>query len=497
MANIAGWGRGTWGEGPWGEPTPIAPTGEQLSSVTGTVTVIAEANVSVSGIQLVSTDGEETVFPDANIQVLGRQRAISAGDVTVTGIANVSVTGVQLTSTQGSETVKADANVPVTGVSATASTLRPISFTGLGDAQISTAQFKFGGASLLLDGSGDSVESDLTYNFGGDPFTIEMWVRPANITQDAVFFDSRDSTSNNSIALRQSTDNLLVLRANTTLFNINGAFAADTWVHIAVTRGDPFGNTYSVFVNGVEQDSTLFGVTATAANLHIGSDFNGSNNWEGYIDELRVSDVDRYDGEDFTPATSEFTVDENTPVLLHFDGSNGSTTFTNSGFVTAVTVTGSANVTATGVQATTSQGEETVSGDANFAVTGQQLTSTQGDESVVIDVTPSVTGQQLTSATGDVTVTGTANISLTGEQATTTTGSVNVKLSIRFNVTGEQLSSAQGSVAVTGTANVYPEGVIININSGAVNVWGEVDTSQTSNFTPIADGNTPNWREVA
>jgi hypothetical protein len=44
-----------------------------------------------------------------------------------------------------------------------------------GDAKISTAQSKFGGASLLLDGSGDYINygDDADFEFGSSDFTVE------------------------------------------------------------------------------------------------------------------------------------------------------------------------------------------------------------------------------------------------------------------------------------------------------------------------------------
>jgi len=461
MANITGWGRGTWSEGAWNEALPVEPTGLTATGNVGDVTVELVQPVSVTGVSSTGVVDSVSVEEGVGVSVTGvsatgnignvftfnngLEATGGIGSVSITGTSSLSLTGVaatgvvgdgtqvvqdqsvnvtglsatgnvgnvftfnnglEATGAVGSVSVEEGAGVSVTGVSANATVTGSIIFTGLGDAQISTAQSKFGGASLLLDGTGDSVVSNDTYNFGGDPFTIEMWVRPANATQDAVFFDSRDSTSNDSIALRQSTDNLLVVRGSGTLFNIDGVFAADTWVHIAVTRGDPFGNTYSVFVDGVEQDSTLFGATATAANLHIGSDFNGSNNWEGYIDELRVSDVDRYEGEDFTPATSEFTADENTPVLLHFDGSNGSTTFTNNGFVLAVTVTGDANVPETGLSATASVGTVIAKADVEISVTGFSVTGSVGEITHTGDANVFPIGITATGTIGNVTVWG-------------------------------------------------------------------------------------------
>jgi len=271
-----------------------------------------------------------------------------------------------------------------------------------------------------------------------------MWVRPTSGTQDGIFFDSRDSTSNDTIALRQSSDNLLVLRGNATLFNINAVFSVDTWVHVAVTRGDPFGNTYSVFVDGVKQDSTLFGVTATAADIHIGSDFNGSNNWEGYIDELRVSTVDRYDGSDFTPETSAYTSSTNSPVLLHFDGTNGSTDFVNSGSVDAVTITGDANVFPTGLEATGEVGSVTATGGAYVPATGLEATGN----------------------VGSVTVTGGTGITV--------------------NVTGLEATGAVGSVTITGTANVFPTGVSGTGQVTSPIVWGRIVPDPDTTWTEIA-----------
>ena len=407
-------------------------TGPALTGAVGSVDISADALVPATGIPAVGDVGTVLVSADANVDVTGPALTTSVGSVDIIADANVPATGIDATGLVGSVTINADANVSVTGESASVILPAPISFSGFGDAQISTAQSKFGGASLLLDGSGDYVESQETYNLGSDPFTIDMWVRPTSGTQDAVFFDSRDSTSNNAIALRQASDNLLVLRANGTLFNINGVFSADTWVHIAVTRGNPFGNTYSVFVDGVLQDSTLFGVTATAATIHVGSDFNGSNTWEGYVDELRVSAVDRYDGNDFTPPTSAYTEIEDTPVLLHFDGANGSTTFTNSGFVQAVTVTADANVFPTGVDATGEVGTPTISGDANVPTTGLPATGSVGTVSITAD----------------------ANVSLT-----------NTNL-----------------VATGRLGNVF--------------VWGEIDPNQTPGWTGVAPSQSPSWTDV-
>ena len=384
-------------------------------------TGVVDVAVSVTGVEGTGQVGDAIARNVVRAFVTGVEATMATGGATAEAGAIASVTGLEATGEVGSiASVIGDANVFPTGLSANALLGPEIVFSGVGDAQISTAQYKFGGASLLLDGTGDSVVSDGTYNFGGDPFTVDMWVRPTSGTQDGIFFDSRDSTSNDTIALRQSADNLLVLRGNATLFNINAVFSVDTWVHIAVTRGDPFGNTYSVFVDGVKQDSTLFGVTATAADIHIGSDFNGSNNWEGYIDELRVSTVDRYDGSDFTPETSAYTSSTNSPVLLHFDGTNGSTDFVNSGSVDAVTISADANLSVTGVSGTGEVGSVVATGGSYVPATGLEATGNVGSVTVTggTGITVNVTGVENTGQVGSVTITGTANVFPTGVSGT-------------------------------------------------------------------------------
>ena len=55
--------------------------------------------------------------------------------------------------------------------------------TPVGNAQVSTAEKKYGTGSLLLDGSGDRLDivdsaTDPEWSFGTNDFTIDFWVRP-------------------------------------------------------------------------------------------------------------------------------------------------------------------------------------------------------------------------------------------------------------------------------------------------------------------------------
>jgi hypothetical protein len=87
----------------------------------------------------------------------------------------------------------------------------------------------------------------------------------------------------------------------------------------------------NVFINGVKDsvsraenpvDLTGF------INSFIGASvINGSYNYySGYIDEFRFSNTARYTA-NFTPPTEPFVNDANTLLLLHMDGTDGSTVF--------------------------------------------------------------------------------------------------------------------------------------------------------------------------
>jgi hypothetical protein len=61
--------------------------------------------------------------------------------------------------------------------------------TANGDAKISTAQSKFGGASALFDGTGDYLSSadDSSLEMGTNDFTIEGFIYPTSVSAGVIF----------------------------------------------------------------------------------------------------------------------------------------------------------------------------------------------------------------------------------------------------------------------------------------------------------------------
>ena len=72
------------------------PTGSQVTLGTGTVTISADANFSVTGNATSLSIGTVTVTADSNTSVTGNALTLSTGNVTVTGTALVNVTGSQV-----------------------------------------------------------------------------------------------------------------------------------------------------------------------------------------------------------------------------------------------------------------------------------------------------------------------------------------------------------------------------------------------------------------
>ena len=72
------------------------PDASQVTLGTGTVTITADANLTVTGNATALSIGTVTVTADSNTSVTGNALTLSTGNVTVTGTALVNVTGSQV-----------------------------------------------------------------------------------------------------------------------------------------------------------------------------------------------------------------------------------------------------------------------------------------------------------------------------------------------------------------------------------------------------------------
>jgi hypothetical protein len=205
--------------------------------------------------------------------------------------------------------------------------------SAVGNAQLSTTQKKFGSASLYLDGTGDyaNVSSNPDFGFDTGDFCIEAWVYPTTTGTYREIFDLRSSAGDTGGIILGITDvNQLYFYFNSN-YRIGpvGSIPINTLTHVALARVS--GNTRA-FINGTQVGSTYVDSNNYGTRpFRIGADPNGLYAFAGYIDEIRVSKgVGRY-STNFTPATSAFTGDNSTVLLLHLNGTTGSTTFLDDG----------------------------------------------------------------------------------------------------------------------------------------------------------------------
>lgn len=198
--------------------------------------------------------------------------------------------------------------------------------TANGNAQVDTAQSQFGGASALFDGTNDNltITGDLSQTAD---FTIEFWFRTTTV---APAFQVLLTLGNESTGRRA-----IYLAGSVLTWNLYGSagedithtgISANTWYHVAAVRS---GTTIKLYLNGTASATTrtVAGTAGNANNVYIGTDSGLVSDYSGHIDEVRISNTARYTTT-FTPSTTAFTNDVNTQLLIHCDGTDASTTFT-------------------------------------------------------------------------------------------------------------------------------------------------------------------------
>jgi hypothetical protein len=194
----------------------------------------------------------------------------------------------------------------------------PKTVTASGNAQTSTLQARFGSGSLLLDGSGDRLDSvsNAAYSLGTGDFTAEMFVRFASAPTAQVAFINVNTSGGFSLYLNGSAGAFFGVPVNTLVLSNRSANqltaswtpATNVWYHLAVTRSS---GALRAFVDGTQIGSTVTGNTTNFSQgaIQIGGSSDGAT-WtiNGNLDEVRItkgSGSARYTT-NFTPPTNPF-----------------------------------------------------------------------------------------------------------------------------------------------------------------------------------------------
>jgi hypothetical protein len=205
-----------------------------------------------------------------------------------------------------------------------------VTFSAQNNAKVTTKAKKFGKSSLRLDEDDFVSASRVTdgLSFDISPFTVESFIRvDSDVLFDNVIFSiATDNTNYLEFSLANS--NVLSLTtviegATTTILgNAIGTyseatqFAKKQWAHVAVSVDTENERAY-LHYNG----NTLINSAYAVSNHTFSSNVVIGSNFKGFIDEVRVSDISRYSG-DFATPTHRFRPDNDTVMLVHFDGSN-------------------------------------------------------------------------------------------------------------------------------------------------------------------------------
>lgn len=199
-----------------------------------------------------------------------------------------------------------------------------VNISTVSGAKLSTTQSKFGGSSIVLNGSSDYLMLTYLNNTAANPsaialgvggFTIEGWFYTnGSASTQTLFQINGNSPGYAGARLDITTGNALQLLVSTSgsAWAINyttpsAPIVNATWHHVALVRS---GSNFYIFVDGVQR-----GVTQTNSSaLMAGSGYNliGAviatslqSYFNGYIDEFRLTKYPRYTT-NFTPPVIPF-----------------------------------------------------------------------------------------------------------------------------------------------------------------------------------------------
>ena len=167
-------------------------------------------------------------------------------------------------------------------------------WTAQGTAQIDTAQNKFDGASGLMDGDSDYINSSslaLT-----STTTIECWVRPAAATHTGgIISDYANANANWDLYLNAGVPTFKRNRVGVEDVTLvaSTVLSINTWYHIAVVEN---GSAWVIYVNGTSEGTdTQSDAWQGLSGTFIGKGQNFTTAYfNGHIDEVRVSNIARW-----------------------------------------------------------------------------------------------------------------------------------------------------------------------------------------------------------
>ncbi len=197
----------------------------------------------------------------------------------------------------------------------------PHTVTGLNGAHHETDEQKFGATSIAFDGTDDrlDVDDDADWDsvFGAGDFTVDFWVYHTQAIGSYENWIVRNVEGGTQCFIMRRTDGgklQVLLSSDGGSWNIINAVStesitSDAWHHIAIVRSSTtlyaFNDGTALTLDNTDATGTIF---ASALDLHIGVEdpIGNVNIFEGYMDEIRLSDTARWTS-GFTPPTESYS----------------------------------------------------------------------------------------------------------------------------------------------------------------------------------------------
>ena len=205
-----------------------------------------------------------------------------------------------------------------------------LTVTPSGDAQHSFEQAKINESSIKFDGTGDEIttSTNADFNLGTSNFTIEFWLyKSATMTNHSVGHTSVGNNEGHGFQIEYTSNKLGLyiwdLNDDWTFYTYEDSEAATgSWFHYAWVRN---GTSFVLYKNGTAQSATTTSsasISPTTNSWAFGGHRSESSRFfNGFMDQIRISDTARYTS-NFTAPTSEMTSDSNTLLLIQSKASN-------------------------------------------------------------------------------------------------------------------------------------------------------------------------------
>jgi hypothetical protein len=167
----------------------------------------------------------------------------------------------------------------------------------VGNAQISTAQSKFGGSSMAFDGTGDwlPVPDSPLFNLGTGDFTIEGWIYPTSSTTGTIVAKRANTSTQSWLQLYYDSTNKIgvVISFDGSTWGINSVgtinVPLNSWAYFALVRS---GSSFKTYINGTQDISATNSgsIHSNTAAMTVGAgSVAGGQTLYGYIDDLRIT----------------------------------------------------------------------------------------------------------------------------------------------------------------------------------------------------------------